>query len=257
MLKFCLKLKNVYIFSIFINLTAFADSNIDFKFTSTQIPDADYENIVKPLINPTRFQFMSAPVASSGKIIPLGISAGGGISYFNPPQSMIDSLNKYSDSANNFPSSIIMPRFIGKIGIPFGIDVAINYAKVPQSSIEFYGIGGQFILSNPRIIPVSLALRGGYTQINGFSPFDANSTNAEMLLGVPLPILKPYLGGGSNWSNASTTFKIGNSTLTKSSSWNELYGIIGFQIVTILSLDVEAQISATQTIYNAKISLEI
>lgn len=257
MQKIHISLKNIYAFSVFFNLTAFADNNIDFKFTSSQIPDSDYQNIVKPLINPTRFQFMSAPIPSSGKIIPLGISAGGGLSYFNPPQSMIDSLNKYTDSANNFPSSIIMPRFIGKIGIPFGIDVAINYAKVPQSSIEFYGIGGQFILSNPRIIPISLALRGGYTQISGFAPFDANSTNAELLLGVPLPVLKPYLGGGSNWSNASTSFKIGNATLTKSSSWNEVYGIIGFQIVTVLALDVEAQISSNQTIYNAKISLEI
>nr|BFD31256.1 hypothetical protein GTC16762_08740 [Pigmentibacter ruber] len=257
MQKIRISLKNIYAFSVFFNLTAFADNNIDFKFTSSQIPDSDYQNILKPLINPTRFQFMSAPIPSSGKIIPLGISAGGGLSYFNPPQSMIDSLNKYTDSANNFPSSIIMPRFIGKIGIPFGIDVAINYAKVPQSSIEFYGIGGQFILSNPRIIPISLALRGGYTQISGFAPFDANSTNAELLLGVPLPVLKPYLGGGSNWSNASTSFKIGNATLTKSSSWNEVYGIIGFQIVTVLALDVEAQISSNQTIYNAKISLEI
>ncbi|WGL60789.1 hypothetical protein QEJ31_04160 [Pigmentibacter sp. JX0631] len=257
MLKILINYKYLFIFNIFFNVTVFADNNIDFKFTSSQIPDSDYENIVKPLINPTRFQFMSAPIPSSGKIIPLGISAGGGISYFTPPQSMIDSLNKYSDSANNFPNSIIIPRFIGKIGIPFGIDVAVNYAKVPQSTIEFYGIGGQFILSNPRVIPISLALRGGYTQINGFAPFDANSTNAELLLGVPLPILKPYFGGGSNWSNASTTFKIGNSTLTKSSSWNEIYGIIGFQIITILALDVEAQISPTQTIYNAKISLEI
>ncbi len=252
-----IRTKFICFFFCFFSLAAYSDNNIDFKFTTTQIPDSDYENIAKTIVNPTRFQFMSAPVASAGKIIPLGISAGGGISYFNIPQSTIDSLNRYTDSANNFPSSIIIPRFIGKIGMPFGIDIAINYAKVPQSSIEFYGIGGQFILANPRVLPLSLALRGGHSRVTGFAPFDANSTNAEALFGVLLPILKPYVGGGSNWSNVSTSFKVGNATLSKSANWNEVYGIVGIQLVTLVAIDLEAQISANQTIYNAKLSLEL
>ena len=106
-------------------------------------------------------------------------------------------LNRYTDSANNFPSSIVIPRFIGKIGIPFGFDIAINYAKVPQSSIEFYGIGGQFILANPRVLPLSLSLkREAIAVLLVFVPFDANSTNAEALLGVLLPVIKPYMQEG-------------------------------------------------------------
>lgn len=252
-----IRTKIICFFFCFLSLKAYSDNNIDFKFTSAQIPDSDYENIVKTIVNPTRFQFMSAPIPTAGRIIPLGISAGGGISYFNIPQSTIDSLNRYTDSANNFPSSIVIPRFIGKIGMPFGFDIAINYAKVPQSSIEFYGIGGQFILANPRVLPLSLSLRGGYSRITGFAPFDANSTNAEALLGVLLPVIKPYAGGGSNWSNSSTSFKVGNVTLTKSATWNEVYGIVGIQLVTLFAFDLEAQISANQTIYNAKLSLEL
>ena len=36
-------------FSSAFKLKAYSDNNIDFKFTSAQIPDSDYENIVKPL----------------------------------------------------------------------------------------------------------------------------------------------------------------------------------------------------------------
>lgn len=245
------------IFMILFSTNLYADNNIDFKFTADQIPDSDYENIVTTLVNPTRFQFMSAPIPSAGKIIPLGISAGGGVSYFNIPQSTIDSLNKYTNSDNKFPEHILIPRFIGKIGIPFGIDIALNYAQIPQSSIEFYGIGGQFILSNPKIIPLTLAIRGGYTQLRGFDSFEANSTNAELLIGVPLPIIKPYFGGGSNWSDASTSFTFNNNTIKKNANWDELYGIIGIQLIAIFAIDLETQISAKQTIYNAKFSLEL
>ena len=57
--------------------SSYADSNMNFNFTS-QIPDDDYKNIAKIIVNPTRFQFMSSPTPSAGKIIPLGISVGGG-----------------------------------------------------------------------------------------------------------------------------------------------------------------------------------
>lgn len=240
--------------------SSYADSNMNFNFTS-QIPDDDYKNIAKIIVNPTRFQFMSSPTPSAGKIIPLGISVGGGASYLTVPQSTIDSLNKYTDSANNFPTSILIPRFIGKVGVPFGIDFAINYAKIPQSSIELYGLAIQYVYARPKVFPITLAMRGGYTQISGFTPMTANSTNAELLIGIPLPIIKPYAGVGNNWSNASTsvnlTGSLSNTTLSKSASWSETYAIIGVQAIALIGLDLEAQISSSQTIYNAKFSIEI
>ena len=235
---------------------AIADSSMDFNIT-TQIPDEDYKNIVTTIVNPTRFQFMSSASPSAGKIIPLGISAGGGVSYLNVPQSTVDSLNKYTDSANNFPSAIIIPRFIGKIGLPGGLDLAVNYAKIPQSSIVLSGIAAQYAFFNPRLLPISMAIRVGYTQIKGFIPFDANSTNAEALLGIPITIIKPYVGIGNNWSNASTSISNQTISLSKSASWSETYATLGIQISALLGLALEAQVSSSQTIYNAKLSIEI
>jgi hypothetical protein len=250
-------IKNILTVSfLYIANSSFADSSMNFNFTN-QIPDDDYKNIVTTIVNPTRFQFMSSSSPSSGKLIPLGISAGGGISYFNVPQSTIDSLNKYTDSSNNFPSTIIIPRFIGKIGLPGGLDLAVNYAKIPQSSIALSGLAAQYAFFNPKLLPISLALRVGYTQITGFIPFDANSTNAEALLGIPILIIRPYVGIGNNWSNASTSINSQTISLSKSASWSETYGIFGIQISALLGLDFEAQISSSQSIYNAKLSIEI
>ncbi len=255
--KCFINIKYFLIISILINLnSAFADSSMDFNFTS-QIPDDDYKNIVTTIVNPTRFQFMSSASPSAGKIIPLAISAGGGVSYLNVPQSTIDSLNKYTDSANNFPTAIIIPRFIGKIGLPGGLDLAVNYAKIPQSSIVLSGLAAQYAFFNPRFLPISMAIRVGYTQIKGYTSFDANSTNAEALLGIPITIIKPYVGIGNNWSNATTSINNQTLSLSKSTSWSETYATIGVQISALLGLDLEAQISPNQTIYNAKLSIEI
>ncbi|KAB8036770.1 hypothetical protein GCL60_13075 [Silvanigrella paludirubra] len=246
--------------SIAILTNANADTNMNFNFTS-QISDDDYKTLAKTIINPTRFQFMSSPTPSAGKIVPLGISLGGGLSYLSIPQSTIDIINKYTDSANNFPSTVLIPRFIGKVGVPFGIDFAVNYAKIPQSSIELYGLAAQYVYANPKVVPITLAVRGGYTQISGFSPMSANSSNAELLLGIPLPIIKPYVGVGNNWSNANTSISLtgtlSNQTLSKSANWSETYAIIGVQAIALIGLDFEAQISSFQTIYNAKLSIEI
>lgn len=156
------KLLNIFFIlsiSFLAHHNAKADTTMDFNITSN-IPDDDFKNIATTIVNPTRFQFMAAPTPSAGKIIPLGISAGGGISYFTVPQSTIDSLNKYTDSNNNFPTSIILPRFIGKIGFPFGLDIAVNYAKVPQSSITLSGVALQFAFFNPKLLPITMSLRG-------------------------------------------------------------------------------------------------
>ncbi len=244
------------IFILSITNSAFADSTMDFNFTS-QIPDEDYKKIVTTIVNPTRFQFMSSASPSAGKIIPIGISAGGGVSYLNVAQSTIDSLNKYSDSANNFPTAIIIPRFIGKIGLPGGLDLAVNYAKIPQSSIALSGLAVQYAFFNPRLLPISMAIRVGYTQINGFIPFDAHSTNAEALLGIPITIIKPYVGIGNNWSNAKTSINNQTISISKSASWSETYATLGIQISALFGLAIEAQVSSSQTIYNAKLSIEI
>lgn len=257
MIYFFNKLKYFFLFyTLIINLYSSADTNINFNFTA-QIPDDDYKNIVTTIVNPTRFQFMSSPSSSSGKIIPVGISAGGGVSYLNVPQSTIDSLNNYTDSANSFPSSIIIPRFIGKISLPGGLDLAINYAKIPQSSIQLSGIAAQFALFNPKLLPISLALRAGYTQLTGFTPFTANTTNVEALLGFPIAIIKPYVGIGNSWSNANTSINNQTISISKSASWTETYGTFGVQFSSLFGFALEAQVSQIQTIYNAKLSIEI
>ncbi|KAB8027966.1 DUF6588 family protein [Fluviispira multicolorata] len=236
-------------------------NSLNYQFTA-QIPQNDYDNIVRPIVNASRFQFMSFPGASSGRIIPLSISAGAGVTYFDTPSSAKTSLSTYTNGSADFPDSIIFPRIIAQIGIPFGLDIAVNYAQIPNSKIELSGVGFQLAIK-PKLLPLSFAARVGYTQIANYEPFTASSTNAEILIGAAIPFLKPYIGAGANWSNASTNADFTNNGATihisQSSTWTEYYGIGGIHLTFIpfIGIDFNAQLSESQTLYNAKLSLDI
>ncbi|WP_186647581.1 DUF6588 family protein [Fluviispira vulneris] len=247
-------------FSLFMTQEIYATS-LDYQFTA-QPSQSDYDNIVRPIVNSTRFQFMSFPGASAGRIIPLSISVGAGATYFDVSSSTKTSLSNYTNGSANFPTSIVYPRIIAQLGIPFGLDVALNYAQIPNSNIELSGVALQYAFK-PKLLPLSFALRAGYTQIANYAPFTASSTNAELLIGLAVPFLKPYLGAGANWSNASTNADFTSNGVTvhvsQSSAWTEFYGMGGLHVslIPFIGIDFNAQISSSQTIYNAKLSLDI
>ncbi|WP_338635640.1 DUF6588 family protein [Spirobacillus cienkowskii] len=251
--------KFILILNLFFYNTSFAKS-IDINFTS-QISDDDYKKVVESVINPTRFQFIEAPSSTTKKLIALSFSAGVGISLVSIPQSTIDAINANTNLSNNFPNSLLIPRIIAKVGLPGNFDLAINYAKIPDNPISISGIGIQYGFYNPRLLPISLSIRGGYTQLTGFSELTANTKSLEGLIGIYIPFIKPYAGIGNNWSKSNTEISktISNQSfnLTKSAEWSQFYSTVGIQFISIIGIALEAQFSSNQTLYNAKLSLEI
>lgn len=267
-IRYCFIRNQKKIITIFSAVVSVAQTQLshaesyDYNFTGS-IPQSDYENIVQPLVNASRFKFMSFPGPSVGKIIPLSVSVGAGFTYLKFSDKTKNSINNYSDSNGSFPDTAIIPRFIGQVGLPFGLDLAVNYAKVPNSKIELKGFAAQFGIFNPKLLPISSAIRIGYTEIANYTPFKSSTTNLEGLVGIPLPFLKPYGGFGINWSKASTSVDVtsgsGTVHLSNSSSWTEYYGTLGLHVslIPFIGLDFSGDISGTQVQYNAKISLDI
>lgn len=236
-------------------------SPLDFKFEA-MIPESDYKTLVSPIITPLRYMFY-APAAPTGLA---GFDFGLGVTGSALPDRAKKIAETYVADGSDFPPFVAVPRLTAQKGIPFGIDFGINLAVVPSTDIVLWGGALQWApVDGPFPIP-SVALRLGYTQLAGLEALNASATNAEGILSFGLPpginLLKPYAGAGMAWYTASSDFtysdELTNTSVTASAEtdWDDLYGLLGLQISVFpfVSLTLEGQLSAEQTLYSAKLS---
>jgi hypothetical protein len=240
-------------------------SPLDFEF-SEEVPEDSYKKIVKPIVGPMRFMFIQ-PAAPTGII---GFEAGIGATGTPIPDEAKNLAVQFLTEGTDFPSYLAIPRVLAQKGIPFGIDLAANFAFIPDSNIVLAGGALQWaVIDGPFPLP-SIALRIGHTQLLGLQELKAQTTNIEGLASFGIPpgvsILKPYAGAGVSWAAAESQIETNavsaeGATLTANikaqTSWQEIYGILGLQLslFPLISVTGEMQIAQDQSLFSGKLSV--
>jgi hypothetical protein len=127
--------------------------------------------------------------------------------------------------------------------------------------LTLVGFGAQYIFMQAKALPIQLAARFGYTKTSITNFFDANSTNFELGAAFSLLFAKAYASIGNQWASSKTNINTivggNNISINQSTSWSEIYTTLGVEFSLLLNLGAEIQISPSQTLYNAKIAIEI
>jgi len=159
-------------------------------------------------------------------------------------------------SDGNAESYLGIARFHARKGLPFNLDVGVNYLYIPDSDVRF--IGGELqwaVLAGSTVSP-ALALRGHYTAMTGGKNVDISSYGADAILSKGFAFFTPYIGGGVVQIDGKYT---GSDPillpLLQDQSATEFRGFGGVQIaMALVRLTLEAEYSR-MPIYTAKLSL--
>jgi hypothetical protein len=110
-------------------------------------------------------------------------------------------------------SKLYVPKLHVAKGLPFGIDVAAFYSKVPSTNIALYGGELRYAILQGGITQPAVGIRASYTKLAGVDQLSLNTTGLDVSISKGFAMFTPYAGLGQVWVNS--TANVGSLTAEK------------------------------------------
>ncbi len=94
------------------------------------------------------------------------------------------------------PNFLMFPKLHAQKGLPFGVDVGLVYASVPNSNVKLLGGEVKYALVKGSTVTPAVALRADYTTLNGVSDIDLQTYGADLSVSKGFAFITPYAGIG-------------------------------------------------------------
>lgn len=108
--------------------------------------------------------------------------------------------------------SIILPKLYIYKGLPFNIDVAAFYSRVPTTNIKLTGLELRYAILEGGVASPAVAVRGAMTKLSGVNQLALSTKNLDVSISKGFAIFTPYAGVGSVWVDSTPN---GAGSLTK------------------------------------------
>lgn len=97
------------------------------------------------------------------------------------------------------PSTVPVAKLHAHKGLPFGIDVGLMYATVPDYDVELWGAELRYALVKGSVAVPAVGMRASYTQLRGVSQLDLETVGLDVSISKGFTLLTPYAGVGRVW----------------------------------------------------------
>lgn len=169
-------------------------------------------------LNQTQFRLFSEDLgaALSYKSVtpaaPLGVTGFEmGIGATSTKMSNPQLWNKATGGASSL-KSIILPKLYFYKGLPFNIDVAAFYSRVPTTNIKLTGLELRYAMLEGGVASPAVAIRGAMTRLSGVDQLALSTKNLDVSISKGFAMFTPYAGIGSVWVDSTPN---GAGALTK------------------------------------------
>ncbi len=100
-------------------------------------------------------------------------------------------------------SHLYIPKLHIAKGLPFGIDIAAFYSKIPSTSFTLYGGEVRYAILPGGVAQPAIALRGSFTRLRGVDQLSLNTNGLDVSISKGFTIFTPYAGIGQVWVNST------------------------------------------------------
>jgi len=193
----------------------------------------------------------SAEPHSAG-LIPVGFQVG-----VEATTLQVDSTAWQALQGNNAQSGMIIPKVRVSAGIPLGIDVAYMYTSVPQSNIKITGYEGRIAFGSFIPVPMlELNVRAYQSSLTGVNELDLKDSGYGAMIGLDLPVFKPYLEVGQVKSTATPKGLAAVALQGYSKTSNTMAVGAKLSFFPFLNLTGEYATVGTKKLYTLKLAAE-
>ncbi len=156
-------------------------------------------------------------------------------------------------SDGSAPSSLLIPKLIVRKGLPFGVDIGVNYTAIPDSNVKIMGAEvRKALVEGSTVLPaVSLSLHT--SSLNGVDDLDVKTYGVDVGISKGFANLTPYASVGQVWLEGSENTLLPLQRYDDSMTRSNVGLKIG--LMPIMSLTLQADFARVNS-YNVKLSLD-
>lgn len=217
---------------------AFAAGNIT---TLTGITQTDFRNLSEDLGSALSYK----PVMPTAALGTTGFDLG--IEVTQTKMAKSSALwNTITKGSSGNVSSLYMPKLHVDKGLPFGIDIAAFYAKVPTTNITLTGAELRYAIIDGGVTTPAVGLRVAMTKLSGVSVLSLNTKSADISISKGFTLLTPYIGVGQVWTNSNPDAASG--LLNENFTQSKVFGGVNLNLgLTNLCLEFDKTGAAQST----------
>jgi hypothetical protein len=152
-------------------------------------------------------------------------------------------------------SKVYVPKLHVAKGLPFGIDVAAFYSKIPTTNISLVGAELRYAIMEGGLTMPAIAVRGAFTKLGGVDQLSLDTKSLDVSISKGFAILTPYAGVGQVWVNSKANVT-GLSGVTLSDTFTQSKVFVGANLNLGIT-NIAAEIDKTGGIQSASLKLGI
>ncbi len=96
-------------------------------------------------------------------------------------------------------SKLYLPKLHIAKGLPFGIDIAAAYSRIPNSNITLLGAEVRYAIVEGGVATPAIAIRGAHTKLSGVDQLALNTNSLDVSISKGFATFTPYAGVGRVW----------------------------------------------------------
>ena len=100
-------------------------------------------------------------------------------------------------------SKLIVPKLHIAKGLPFNLDIAAFYSKIPTTNISLFGAELRYAILEGGVAMPALAVRGAYTKLSGVDQLALDTKSLDISISKGFAMFTPYAGVGNVWVNST------------------------------------------------------
>ncbi|BCK88087.1 hypothetical protein MIZ01_1887 [Sideroxyarcus emersonii] len=121
-------------------------------------------------------------------------------------------------------NNLYIPKLHIDKGLPFGIDVAAFYSKVPTTNIALYGGELRYAILEGGVTQPAVAIRGSFTKLSGVDQLSLDTKGIDLSISKGFAMFTPYAGIGQVWVNSSANVTgAGGAALSQSFTQGKVF----------------------------------
>ncbi|MFN0301517.1 MAG: hypothetical protein ACKVQU_14315 [Burkholderiales bacterium] len=149
-------------------------------------------------------------------------------------------------------STVLVPTLRAHKGLPWGFDIGVAVAKVPDSNVTFIGGEWRYAIVEGNIAMPAVGLRGSFTRLGGVDQLRLNTYGLDVSISKGFAIATPYAGVGIVRVESDPR---GVAGLTSESfTLNKGFAGVGLNF-GLVNFNLEADRTGPVNGYSAKVSL--
>jgi len=147
-------------------------------------------------------------------------------------------------------STLYVPSLRAHKGLPFDIDIGVNYTAVPSTNLKLYGGELRWAVLAGSTVSPAVAVRVAINKVNGVDQLAFDTTSLDLSVSKGVLNLTPYAGVGQVW--VKSTPKGSAASFLSAEKFTQTKVYAGVNVNLGLNLDFEVDSTGGITSYGVK-----